>query len=61
MPGLKSAVAKPDAAAALARRFCHALAVETAGRARHTGSVANVLVERLATAWVSLSRQFAGL
>ena len=40
-------MAKPDAAHALARRFCHALAEETAGMAPGSGRMVQTMAQRM--------------
>jgi cytidylate kinase len=40
-------VAKPDASAALARRFCHALAEETAGMTPGSGRMVHTIAQRM--------------
>jgi class 3 adenylate cyclase len=40
-------VAKPDAATALARRFCHALAEETAGMNPGSGRMVQTIAQRM--------------
>jgi hypothetical protein len=44
---LKRAVAKPDTAAAVARRFCHALAEETAGMNPGSWRMVHTIAQRM--------------